>query len=141
MSPIPDELTATVISVVDSLSALQKAKVELIDLTQIWKRGRRLPGRLSENPESAKGRCREGLGCERQGAEGCSAETLVDGVSRSVTSFSRANSVDSVLTSLPFLPLCTQRVVDFQTASTFDPSNQELQFYWRREPVVRLSYL
>jgi len=30
-----------------------------------------------------------------------------------------------------------RRSVDFQTASTFDPSNPELQFYWRREPAVR----
>ena len=30
-----------------------------------------------------------------------------------------------------------RRFVDFQTASTFDPSNRELQFHWRQEPIVR----
>ena len=35
--------------------------------------------------------------------------------------------------STPSLP----HVIDFQTASTVDPSNRELQFHWRQEPVVR----
>ena len=35
------------------------------------------------------------------------------------------------------VPSLIRRLVDFQTASTFDPSNPELQFYCRREPAVR----
>ena len=44
----------------------------------------------------------------------------------------RTYTADCVPSSHPFY--C---VLDFQTASTVDPSNRELQFHWRQEPVVR----
>lgn len=48
-------------------------------------------------------------------------------------------SADGILSSHSFAAL-----VDFQTASTFDPLNRELQFHLCQEPVVRpcaLQYL
>jgi hypothetical protein len=48
-----------------------------------------------------------------------------------------SSSSTRILPTVFYHPSLTRRAVDFQTASTFDPSNPELQFYRRREPAVR----
>ncbi|KAI9450284.1 hypothetical protein F5148DRAFT_1277868 [Russula earlei] len=116
MSPIPDELTATVISAVKSLTALQKAKFLLDHSLTLLETGQygsvveghldvylRTPGLPKDDVAKAlvaRGRARRGAG-----------QKLLMMASR-----------------------------DFQTASIFDPSsNRELQFYGRRESLAHFS--
>ncbi|KAH9953480.1 hypothetical protein BC827DRAFT_1146062 [Russula dissimulans] len=115
MSPIPDELTATVISVVESLSGHQKAKFLLDHSLTLLEAGQygsvvedyldvylRTPGLPKDDLAKAliaRGRARRGA-----------AQKLLMMASH-----------------------------DFQTASTFDPSNRELQFHCRREPVAHFA--
>ncbi|KAH9993095.1 hypothetical protein BJV77DRAFT_1000192 [Russula vinacea] len=115
MSRIPDELTATVISVVESLTAHQKAKILLDhsltlleagqyggvveDYLDVYLRTPDLPKDDVARALVARGRARKGAGQK--------------------------------------LLLMASR--DFQTASAFDPSNRELQLHWRQEPVIHFS--
>jgi hypothetical protein len=57
--------------------------------------------------------------------------TFVDGFS--TAGILKKYSADYALSPPPFLSVWC--LVDFQTASSSNPSNQELWFYWRREPV------
>ncbi|KAH9976596.1 hypothetical protein BGW80DRAFT_1436025 [Lactifluus volemus] len=115
MSPIPDELTATVLSVVQSLPRLQKAKLLLdhsLSLLEAGKYGGVVEEYLDvylRTPDLPK-----------------------DDIARALVARGRARKGAGQR-------LLLMASHDFQTASTFDPSNRELQLYLHREPVMHFA--
>ncbi|KAI0246589.1 hypothetical protein BJV78DRAFT_1297892 [Lactifluus subvellereus] len=115
MSLIPDELTATVLSAVESLPRLQKAKLLLdhsLALLEAGQYGSVVEAYLDvylRTPDLPK-----------------------DDIARALVARGRARKGAGQR-------LLLMASHDLHTASTFDPSNRELQCYMRREPVIHFS--
>ncbi|KAI0261950.1 hypothetical protein BC834DRAFT_893413 [Gloeopeniophorella convolvens] len=115
MSSIPDELTATVISAVESLPRPQKAKLLLdhcLALLDSGHYGSVVEGYLDvylKTPDLPK-----------------------DDVARAFIARGKARKGAGQ-------KLLLMASHDFQTAATFDASNRELQAHWRKEPVIHFS--
>ncbi|KAI0297045.1 hypothetical protein B0F90DRAFT_1811223 [Multifurca ochricompacta] len=111
MSPIPDELTSTVLSVVESLPRLRKAKLLLDHCLALLEAGQY--GSVVEDYLDVYLRI---------------PDLPKDDIARALVARGRARKGAGHK-----LLLMASR--DFQTASTFDPLSRELQFYWR--PLFR----